>query len=146
VHQAWSVSALLSATGWRRCRGCLMLLVSFRKRATNCRSLLWKESYTDKASALLSVNTNSRNTSTPYKETHCNTHCDTHCDTHYDTHGDTHYNTRCSTCALQIALFSTVARLSLFLSFTCRSVCRSVCFFLSPTLHRAYTTHVIASM
>jgi len=37
-------------TGWRRCRGCLKLQVSFRQKATNYRALLQKMSYTDKAS------------------------------------------------------------------------------------------------
>jgi len=35
---------------WRRCIGRLKLQVSFRKRATNCRVLLRKITYTDKAS------------------------------------------------------------------------------------------------
>ena len=37
------------STGWPRCVGCLNLQVSFRKRATNCRSLFRKMTYKDKA-------------------------------------------------------------------------------------------------
>ena len=37
-------------TGWRRCIGCLKLQVSFCKRATNFRALLYKMTYKDKAS------------------------------------------------------------------------------------------------
>ena len=37
-------------TGWRRLIGCLKLQVIFRKRATNCRALLRKMTYKDKAS------------------------------------------------------------------------------------------------
>jgi len=36
--------------GWRRCIGCLKLQVSFRKKATNYRALLWKLNYKDGAS------------------------------------------------------------------------------------------------
>jgi len=36
--------------GWRRCIGCLKLQVSFRKKATNYRTLLWKITSKDKAS------------------------------------------------------------------------------------------------
>ena len=36
--------------GWRRCRVCLKLQVSFRKRATNLKALLRNMTYTDKAS------------------------------------------------------------------------------------------------
>jgi len=39
-----------SATGWRRCVGCLKLHVSFRKRATNNRALWRKMTCKDKAS------------------------------------------------------------------------------------------------
>ena len=34
------------ATGWQRCLACLKLQVSFRKRATHCRALLRRISYT----------------------------------------------------------------------------------------------------
>ena len=37
-------------TGWRRCIGCLILQVSFRKRATNYKALLWEMTSQDKAS------------------------------------------------------------------------------------------------
>jgi len=37
-------------TGWRRCTGCLRLQISFRKRATHCRAILWKMTSKDKAS------------------------------------------------------------------------------------------------
>ena len=37
-----------SATGWRRCIGCCMLQVSFRKRATNYRALLQKITFQDR--------------------------------------------------------------------------------------------------
>ena len=36
--------------GWRRPIGCLEVQVIFRKRATNCRALLWIMTYEDKAS------------------------------------------------------------------------------------------------
>ena len=39
-----------SHTGWRRCRGCLKLQVSFRKRVAGYRALLRKMTYKDKAS------------------------------------------------------------------------------------------------
>jgi len=39
-----------STTGWRRLIGCLKLQVISRKRATNCRALLHKMTYEDKAS------------------------------------------------------------------------------------------------
>ena len=37
-------------TGWQRPIECLQLQVIIRKRATNCRALLWKMTYKDKAS------------------------------------------------------------------------------------------------
>jgi len=37
------------ATGWRRLIGCLKLHVIFRTRAANCRALLRKTTYEDKA-------------------------------------------------------------------------------------------------
>jgi len=41
---------LLQSKGWRRPIGCLKVQVIFRKRATNCRALLRKMAYGDKAS------------------------------------------------------------------------------------------------
>ena len=40
---------LLRVVGWQRCKRCLKLQVSFRKRATNNRALLWKTTCKDKA-------------------------------------------------------------------------------------------------
>jgi len=37
-------------TGWRRPIGCLKLHVIFRKRANNCRALLWEMTHKDKVS------------------------------------------------------------------------------------------------
>jgi len=42
-------------TGWRRCRGCLKLQVSFRKKTTNYRARLQKMTYKDKASYAYSL-------------------------------------------------------------------------------------------
>jgi len=40
----------LHPTGWRRCIGCLELQVSFCKKTTNYRALLWEMTYKDEAS------------------------------------------------------------------------------------------------
>ena len=44
------VSSTVLYTGWCRVIGCLKLQVFFRKRATNCRALWWKETCQDKVS------------------------------------------------------------------------------------------------
>ena len=41
---------MFTCIGWRRPIGCLKLRIIFRKRATNCRALLRKMTYEDKAS------------------------------------------------------------------------------------------------
>jgi len=45
----YTCECVASRTGWRRCRGCLELQVSFRKRVPNLRVLLQKITYNDKA-------------------------------------------------------------------------------------------------